>query len=139
MPEVTLPGGITVSAGITKPDWPTFCITHSIKKELKLLVVKSPDNSADAWQKLADKLTEQVTNEYGVNPVINYRYIQSDSLNMIVFTALYTRYQQYSIVDGVSTPDNIFFDEATYNEYKAYIDTIASGISITPIDPFEEK
>ena len=100
MPEITLPGGISVAVGTTKPDWPTFCQDHSIKKELKLLVVKSPDNSADAWQKLADKLTEQVTSEYGVDPKINYRYIQLDSVNIIVFTALYTRYQQYSTVDG---------------------------------------
>lgn len=138
MAEITLPVGITVSVGVSKPDWPTFCQEHSIKKELKLLVVKSPDNSSDAWQKLADKLTQQIDNEYAVNPVINYRYIQSDSLNMIVFTALYTRYQQYSNIDGEVKADNIFFDEATYNEYKAYIDTILSSITITPIDPFAE-
>ena len=139
MPEITLPGGISVDVGTTKPDWPTFCQDHSIKKELKLLVVKSPDNSSDAWQNLADKLTEQVTSEYGVDPKINYRYIQLDSVNIIVFTALYTRYQQYSTVDGETKADNVFFDEATYNEYKAYIDAILASISVTPIDPFAEN
>lgn len=135
MPSVTLPGGISFSVG--EHDWTSFIQTSSIRKELKLLVLKSPD-SGDAWQKLADKLTDQITNEQGVDPKIDYRYIQSDSLNMIVFTALYTRYQQYSKKEGSDevTADNIFYDEKTYNEYKAFLDDILSQITITPIDPF---
>lgn len=133
MPSVTTDTGITFSID-TKINWTEFIQTHSIKKELKTLVVKGADNSDSSWQEVADKLTAQVDHELGVDPVISHRYIQEDVANTIVMMATYTRYRQYTTVDGVTTADDVYFTPEQYAEYIAVIKAIMESVTITPIE-----